>query len=481
MNRQDLIAIVQGRLVQLMILAISCGVLLLSVASLWLTFSGFKTLQADVTGDLEAGQVKIEKTLSDNLDQVSVSVKNAEQNTASTLSEYLVKSMAQELSITEEALHESLMETADSLADMLAEVAPEAILGKKFATLVAYTKVANRNHHVVYAVYERPNGRPYTRYINRSNPMVTELLAKGEGRTPLDKLFSAASAAPHIKQISKQIRFDDKVIGSIRLGFSITEMNAQLAAMRTRFDTLVDNSSSKTKAVIQSETQSLAGNLQENFKLANQQHAEAANVARQQIQTSAERLVRNQIISTLIVGFVILLALCLFFILRVIQPLNRLTSAMQDIAEGDGDLTQRIPDDGQDEISKVAGAFNLFASKMQHTLQQASSSTIQLKSATDVLAAIAHQSNASVSTQQTETQQVATAITQMAQAVKEIARSADDAAIAAREASDEAGVSRQAMSETGTAINSLAEQVESAARVIDHLETESEAIGRYWM
>ncbi len=94
-------------MVQLMILAISCGVLLLSVASLWLTFSGFKTLQADVTGDLEAGQVKIEKTLSDNLDQVSVSVKNAEQNTASTLSEYLVKSMAQELSITEEALHES--------------------------------------------------------------------------------------------------------------------------------------------------------------------------------------------------------------------------------------------------------------------------------------------------------------------------------------------------------------------------------------
>ncbi|MDJ0807146.1 MAG: methyl-accepting chemotaxis protein [Gammaproteobacteria bacterium] len=477
MNNYDLMKIAKGRLVQLVILAISAGVLLLSVASLLLTSNGFNQLQTDVTQDLAVGQQKMEQILSNNLEQVSGSVKNAEQNTASALSDYLMQNLEQELTITEQALRNSLLETADALANMLAEVAPGPILSKQFATLVGYTKVANRNQHVAYAIYERPNGRPFTRYVNRGNSIVSDLLAKGQGRTPLDKLFSAAKTDPNIVEIRKEIRFDDKLIGSIRLGFSITEMESQMADMRRRFDTLIADSGDKTRAVIRSEAQILADNVEKNLKLASQQNAEMAAAAASQIDTSAQRLVRNQILATFTMGFVILVALSLFFILRVLQPLNRLTSAMQDIAEGEGDLTQRLPDNGRDEISKVAGAFNLFTSKMQHTLKQANSSTLQLTSATDALADIASQSNESVNTQQTETREVATAITQMAQAVDDIAQNADSAAGAAREANDEAEVGKQAMSETGNAINTLAGQVEEVARVINQLETESDAIG----
>ena len=107
---------------------------------------------------------------------------------------------------------------------------------------------------MIYAASMRPNGNPYTRYINRNNPIVTQLLATGEGRTPLDNLFSAAATAPNIREITKQIHFEDKIIGQVRLGLSVTEVNSQMAEMRARFDTLIDNSSSKTKSVIDSET-----------------------------------------------------------------------------------------------------------------------------------------------------------------------------------------------------------------------------------
>jgi methyl-accepting chemotaxis protein len=163
--------------------------------------------------------------------------------------------------------------------------------------------------------------------------------------------------------------------------------------------------------------------------------------------------------------------------MRVIQPLNRLFSAMQDIAEGDGDLTQRLPENGNDEIFRVAAAFNLFVSKIQKALAHAGSSTSQLSSATDVLAKIARQSNESVNTQQLETHQVASAITQMAQAVKEISHNAAAATVAAQEANNEASVGKQVMLETGMAINTLASEVNEAARVINQLETESESIG----
>ena len=53
------------------------------------------------------------------------------------MSEYLVKQHGEGTLNHRKALHESLMETANSLTTMLAEVAPEAILGNKFDTLVA--------------------------------------------------------------------------------------------------------------------------------------------------------------------------------------------------------------------------------------------------------------------------------------------------------------------------------------------------------
>ncbi len=443
MKKQVFMGILQGRLFQLMAVVISVAVLSLSAASLYLTFSGFDSLQKDVTRDLFDRQRGVERTLNDNLVQVSASVANAQQDTVSALSEYLKASMEKELSITGMALRESLMETANSLTTMLAEVAPEAILGNRFDTLVSYAKVANRNQHVIYAAYLRPDGRPFTRYVNRNNPVVVQLLATSEGGAPLDSLIAAAAKDPNIREITKEIRFEDKIIGQVRLGFSINQVNSQMAEMRARFDTLINDSHSKTESVLESEANFLTGNLEENFKSVNQQHTEAAQAAEDKIQHSAQRLIWNQIISMIIVGFVILFGLCLFFIMRVIQPLNRLISAMQDIAEGDGDLTQRLPDNGSDEISRVAAAFNLFVGKIQRALAHASRSTAQLSSATDVFAKIARQSNESVNTQQIETHQVASAINQMARAVKEISHNADAATAVAQEANNEADSGKQ--------------------------------------
>jgi methyl-accepting chemotaxis protein len=477
MKSQSIISILQGRLFQLMTVAITAAVLLLSAASLYLTYIGFDSLRTAVTGDLRNGQRVSQQTLADNLVQVAASVSKAQRGTATALSEHLSNSMSEELSTTEATLHRSLLETVEALTSMLAEVAPEAILGKRFDVLVDYTKVANRNRHVVYAVYLRADGRPYTRYVDRGNPLVTELLGKGEGRTPLDKLLAAAGQDPNIQEINQEIRFEDRLLGSIRLGFRITDINARLADMQARFHSLIENSNVKTRTILEAEANRLLARLDKNFELVNQQHADLIQSAEDKINRSAQGLIWKQIIATAFIGFVLLLGLGLFFILRLFQPLNRLTSAMQDIAAGEGDLTRRLPDGGTDEIAKVAAAFNRFVGKIQQALAQASHSTIRLSAATEVLAEIARRSNDNVNKQQTETQEVASAITQMAQAVREISRNAESAAAAAREANCEAGAGKQAVQETGEAIKSLAIEVHEAARVINQLETKSESIG----
>ncbi len=458
--------------------AISLSVLFLSAISIYLTFYGFNSLHQEVTGSLQTGQQKIEQTLDRNLKEVSVSIASTERETSKTLAGYLTTSMQSELEVTKKVLNDSLVETADALADMLSAVSAEAILGKKFSTLMGYVKVANRNPRVVYAVYMRPgSGKPFTRYVDRKNPLVKALIAKGEGRTPLDKLLSAAATDTNIKQIIRPITFEGEELGAVRLGVSVEAVNQRMSEMQTRFDKLISDSGVKVKEALQAVAQTITESLQTNFALVNEQSTKSSGKAQQKIELTASELVLTQAGTMAVIGILILTALCAFFVLRIILPINRLQTTMQDIAAGEGDLTQRLSEKGNDEITKVAAAFNLFVSKIQQTLIQTSDSMGELNGATNTLSDLAHQNSESVNRQRVETQQVATAVTEMAAAVKEIAQSADSAASAAREVNNEAAQGKTAMANTKSAIDTLAGEVTNAAEVITKLEADSESIG----
>jgi methyl-accepting chemotaxis protein len=468
----------KGKLFQLIIGAISIGVLLLSAVSIYLTVQGFDTLNREVGSSLQAGQQEIDKTLDQNLQQVSTSVAKTGNETSKLLADYLTNSMQSELKATENVMNESLVETAEAIADMLAAVSAEAILGKKYSTLVDYVKVANKNPRVVYALYIRADGkRPLTRYVNRKNPLVKEFIAKGEGRTPMDKLLAAAAADSNIKEIIRPINFEGKNLGTVRLGVSMEEVNLRMEEMHSRFEKLVGDSGTKVTSAMDQVANSITQQLQTNFKLVNEESAKSNLSAKQTIESSASSLIWTQVGMMTVIGILILTALCVFIVLRIIIPINNLKVTMQDIAAGEGDLTQRLPEKGNDEINQVATAFNMFVSKIQNTLIQTNDSTNELNNATLTLSELAQQNSESVNKQRNETQQVATAITEMAATVKEIAQSADSAASAAREANDEATEGKEAMADTVKAIDSMATEVTNAAEVINQLEADSESIG----
>ncbi|ODB99611.1 hypothetical protein A3197_11825 [Candidatus Thiodiazotropha endoloripes] len=468
----------KGKLFQLMIGAIITGVLLLSAVSLYLTVHGFDSLNREVGNSLQVGQDEISKTLDQNLEQVSASVAETGNQTSKLLADHLTKSMQGELETTKTVMNASLIETAEAIADMLAAVSAEAILGKKYSTLVDYVKVANKNPRVIYALYIRADGkRPLTRYVNRKNPLVKGLIGKGEGRTPMDKLLSASAADSNIQEIIRPVIFEGKKLATVQLGVTVEGVNQRMDEMQTRFQKLIDDSGAKVTSAMNSVAESITKQLQTNFALVNDQSARSNMEAKQTIESSATNLIWTQIGTMTVIGILILTALCVFFVIRIIHPINDLKTTMQDIAEGEGDLTQRLPEKGSDEINQVASAFNLFVSKIQNTLIQTCDSMNELNSATATLSGLAQQNSESVNMQRLETQQVATAITEMAATVEEIAHSADSAASAAREANNEATEGKDAMNDTVNAIDSMAAEVTHAADVINRLEADSESIG----
>jgi hypothetical protein len=76
---------------------------------------------------------------------------------------------------------------------------------------------------------------------------------------------------------------------------------------------------------------------------------------------------------------------------KVLLPLNRLAGRMKAIAEGDGDLTDRVEVHGHDELDEVGSWFNVFIERIEEIVLRVTRNARALGEAASGLAAIAHE------------------------------------------------------------------------------------------
>ncbi len=188
------------------------------------------------------------------------------------------------------------------------------------------------------------------------------------------------------------------------------------------------------------------------------------------------------ITSTAIIAIIIVLALAIgagfLLAITITRPINRMVDTLRDVAEGEGDLTQRLDETANDEIGTAAHWVNQFLEKLQGLITQIGSSTNQLSSAATQMASVTQKTRAGASLQRDKTDQAVTAITQMSSTVAEVARHAADAEASAKEAGNETGKGTRIVNSTIESINTLAKEIEVAASVIQKLELESSNIGK---
>jgi len=168
-----------------------------------------------------------------------------------------------------------------------------------------------------------------------------------------------------------------------------------------------------------------------------------------------------------------------WFIARgIVGPLNDSIARVNGIALGEGDLTQRLPVQGQDEMAQLATAFNAFVERMQDLVRQVGAATEQLAAASNQLSITSGETSQQVLSQQSETDQVATAMNEMTATVQEVARNANEAARSAQQTDEEASAGREVVRQTIASIQSLAAGVEDGAAVIERLSADSAEIGQ---
>lgn len=179
---------------------------------------------------------------------------------------------------------------------------------------------------------------------------------------------------------------------------------------------------------------------------------------------------RNMAVLSTIIAAVATVLILSLLLKTLTRPLQRLRLALFDIAQGEGDLTRRLPVESQDELGQLAVAFNAFVDHIHALIEDFKGSSENLAGMVGSMSTLAEKSSAESERQRHETDLVAAAISQMSSAAHEIARHAQEAADAARDADQEGQAGTRTVKQATESITRLAGEIEAAAQVISDLE-----------
>ncbi len=159
-----------------------------------------------------------------------------------------------------------------------------------------------------------------------------------------------------------------------------------------------------------------------------------------------------------------------FIISRSLVPLKEMRDAVDDLAQGEGDLTRRLQIRRQDEIGAVAKRINLFLDKLQDMMRGIADTSSQLDSQSGRSHDMVSQNNQALATQQSEIAQIATAVHQMSATANEVASNAEMTAEAARNSAGSCESGKQVIARNQASITQLDGQLRQASGIIQELE-----------
>ncbi|MCW8827068.1 MAG: methyl-accepting chemotaxis protein, partial [Gammaproteobacteria bacterium] len=186
---------------------------------------------------------------------------------------------------------------------------------------------------------------------------------------------------------------------------------------------------------------------------------------------------RDVVATIMVLGLILGLSGAYLLVRSIINPINEMASAMNDIAEGGGDLTHRLQIKNRDELGDMSLSLNRFIDRISEIIGPVQESTDQIADAATSMSTVSEETQNGVHQQRTETEMVATAMNEMAATAQDVAQNANSAAEAAEDADVETKKGQQVVAATLKEINTLAASVEEAAKVIQKLESDSDAIG----
>jgi len=198
-------------------------------------------------------------------------------------------------------------------------------------------------------------------------------------------------------------------------------------------------------------------------------------IDKQQIQANTSAL-NWKITVALLISAVVIILLSVMMLNIAFKPLQQLKSVVQELSQGNGDLTQRLAVQSQDEIGAISAGINQFIEQLQKMFIEFAKSSNQIDTVSEQLV-LDSQANAETLNQHNmETEQAITAITQMSTTADSIAQNAAHAAKLTEQTNASAEVSKQTVDSAVQGVTSLVDEVAAMSHSISTMNEDTNKI-----
>ena len=175
---------------------------------------------------------------------------------------------------------------------------------------------------------------------------------------------------------------------------------------------------------------------------------------------------------TLFLGFVGII-ICVFLLRKLakklLAPLNDLDAAIQDIACGEGDLTKRLGEQGDNECSQLAKGFNNFLSTLQTLVTDVKSRATEVEKCSQNCQSLATDSVENLNQQKIQIEYLATAMHQMSTTSTDVAQSAQEAANSITAVNEKTDHSQSLFATTSSNVEELSGSIDDSRQHSDQL------------
>lgn len=207
-----------------------------------------------------------------------------------------------------------------------------------------------------------------------------------------------------------------------------------------------------------------------------------------EVETSIDQqLAHGQQISNYLTALLFVILLIIFVVLFISyritigHSLESVISALKNIADGNGDLTQRLDDRGEHEIARIGQAFNEFMKKNQQMVSHLVSEVIPVSDKLFVMSTqlekLSQSTTAAISRQEHETELVVAAVNELTTTAEEISSNSSTTADATNKAELAARSGRELVAKSVNSTNELCQDIQQASQALERLRQDSKNIG----
>ena len=161
---------------------------------------------------------------------------------------------------------------------------------------------------------------------------------------------------------------------------------------------------------------------------------------------------------------------------RIVTPINLVKDGLRTIAQGEGDLTHRLPVLARDETGELAKWFNQFIESTQSMITVIKDNAVSIDSVSSQTNERTTAMSDSLQRQSSAVEQIVTAVTEMASAANEVAHNCVRTAEVSAQGLEATRNGKEVIARSTAGVNDLGASIQGSSKVIRELERETVSI-----